>query len=240
MVNSFWEALLDGLFPARCLLCQLPSHAPLPLCRDCRAELAANTVACPRCALPLPAGSEPPRLCGQCLLHPPPFHAAHAPWLYADGLAYIIQRWKFQGQRNLTRLLADLWLARPANHSRVDLIVPVPLHWRRLCRRGYNQADLLAQELHRAHPDLPVERRLLRRSQATAPQSGTGAAGRRRNLRGAFTVRGPCDNLRIALVDDVMTTGATAAAAATALVDAGAEQVELWCLARTPAPGTGA
>jgi len=237
MVNRCWGAILDGLFPCRCVLCQLPSHCRLPLCRDCRAELTPNSSACRRCALPLHTADPGLYLCGQCQRRPPSFHAVHAPWIYSEYLAQIIRLWKFNGQQQLTGLLADLWLEHPPGTRDIDLMIPMPLHWRRLWQRGYNQADLLAHRLYRARPGVPVERRLLRRTRATAAQSGMSAAGRRRNLQGAFTVRRPCDNLRIALVDDVLTTGATAAAAATALTAAGAHRVDVWCLARTPAPG---
>ncbi|RLA51497.1 MAG: ComF family protein, partial [Gammaproteobacteria bacterium] len=122
--------------------------------------------------------------------------------------------------------------------SPVDLLLPVPLHWRRLWQRGFNQSDLLCRQLRCAHPALTgavLENRLVRRHRATAAQSGSNASQRARNLRGAFTARRPCDNLRIAIVDDVLTTGATASAVASVLQAAGASHIEVWCLARTPA-----
>ncbi len=117
--------------------------------------------------------------------------------------------------------------------------MPVPLHWRRQWQRGFNQAELLARELWARNGSIrraQVDASLLQRNRPTAPQSGMDAVERAGNLRGAFTARGACDNLRVALVDDVLTTGATATAAAWALREAGATSVELWCLARTPAP----
>lgn len=229
------SALLDGLLPQHCVLCDLPSGQPLPLCAPCRSEFPANASSCSRCALPLPA----PGTCGQCLRSPPAFRRVHAPWLYGEYMAHLVTRWKFHRDDYLTPLLADLWLAGAAGATPVDLVVPVPLHWWREWRRGYNQAELLAGAVLRRSPALSrrgLDRRLLRRNRPTAPQSGMDARARRRNLRGAFTVARPCDSLRIALVDDVLTTGATAAAASRALLEAGAESVDLWCLARTPAP----
>ncbi len=233
MVNSALPALVGHLFPPRCCLCQWPAHSGLPLCPACRAELTPNPLACARCALPLPRAG----ICGQCQQRPPPFARVLAPWLYSEYLAYLIQLWKFQRRDDLTPLLADLWLRAAAPGPGIDLLVPVPLHWRRLWQRGYNQAQLLATQLDAALPFARTDHRLLRRPRATRAQSAMGARARARNLRGAFTVTRPCDNLRIAVVDDVLTTGATAREAARALKSAGARHVEIWCLARTPAPG---
>ncbi len=233
-VNSLCRGLLDGLFPVHCALCDLPSGRDLPLCRDCAAEMPTNSPACSRCALPLPDG-DPARLCGACLASAPPFDRVRAPWLYGEYLAFLIQRWKYAGDVTLTPLLADLWLTAAGAPSHVDALVPVPLHWRRQWRRGFNQSALLAKQLARRGCPAVADN-LVRRRRATAPQSGSDALARARNLRGAFTVPGPCDNLRLAVIDDVLTTGATAAEVARALKGAGAAEVEVWCLARTPPP----
>lgn len=238
MVNSFFSALLDGLFPQYCSLCGLQSRQPRALCAPCKAEMAANSAACLHCGLPLPepaAGSA----CGRCLVQPPVFSRVEAPWLYDEYMAFLIRRWKFHREQQLTPLLAQLWLERAGTAPAVDLVVPVPLHWRRRLQRGYNQAELLARELLRRQPRLSrggLARGLLVRSRATPEQSGLPAGQRERNLLHAFTARGRCDNLRIALVDDVLTTGATASEAAATLLAAGAREVHIWCLARTPAP----
>ena len=237
MVNSaarqLADALAGALFPNVCCLCQWRCPGNLPLCAGCRQELAANAQCCGRCALPLATNSD---LCGQCLLNPPAFDRVVAPWLYSEYLAFIIQRWKFQGDLALTPLVADLWLQQAGIAEPPDILLPVPLHWYRQWRRGYNQAELLARQLARAFSCLDVDSSLLKRRRATAAQSGMNARQRARNLRGAFTVTRSCDNLRVALVDDVLTTGATAREAASALRQAGASGVDVWCLARTPPP----
>ncbi|MEM9254250.1 MAG: ComF family protein [Pseudomonadota bacterium] len=160
-----------------------------------------------------------------------------APWLYGEYMAFLIQRWKYAGQTRLTPLLAQLWLQR-ATTAHVDLLVPVPMHWSRRWRRGYNQAELLCRALHRTHPQLAdrVASRLVRRNRPTAAQSGMDARSRNLNVRNAFTLQDRCDKLRVAIVDDVYTTGATARALSRALREAGAVHVEVWCVARTPAP----
>jgi len=164
-----------------------------------------------------------------------------APWLYCESLAHIIHRWKFSGETRLTPLLAQLWLRQSAAPDPVDILLPVPLHWRRLWWRGFNQAELLARQLRSLAPDIRAARldcRSVRRRRAGTAQARAGAAQRVANMRGAFTAHGRYANLRIAIVDDVLTTGATAAALAGVLRGAGASHVEVWCLARTPAPDT--
>ena len=237
LVNS----ILEGLFPNHCAICDLRSQRTIPLCRSCEADLRPNDRRCDRCALPvLRFGSGGATLCGNCLQRAPAFDRVVAPWLYSDHLAHIIRRWKYHGDTYLTPLLAHLWLTA-AGAPEADLLVPVPLHWRKLWHRGYNQASLLADRLYRQRREiamLGVDDRLARRRRATRAQSGLeDAASRRQNLRGAFTTRRGCASLRVAIVDDVLTTGATADTLARALRHAGASRVEVWCLARTPPPG---
>ncbi len=246
MVNNIGRRLLDGLFPHHCALCGLRSGRDVPLCLACEREMPVNHHCCTRCALPLAPGNDAAaspvevRLCGQCLQAPPAFERVIAPWLYGEYFAHLIHRWKYHREQYLTPLLAALWLQQAQRRGPVDLLVPVPLHWRRRWRRGFNQSEVLCRQLRASCPELRacrVAHRLVARRRATAAQSGMNARQRAGNLRGAFTVSGPCDNLRIAIVDDVLTTGATASALARALSAAGAGRIEVWCLARTPAPG---
>lgn len=243
MVNRLAALFLDGIFPHYCALCGLRSDRPLPLCLACEQDMPLNLVSCTRCALPLPPAADTVdlRVCGECQLRPPPFHRVIAPWLYGEYIAHLIHRWKYRRDRGMTGLLASLWLQRALVQPTVDVLVPVPLHWRRLWWRGFNQSELLCRALLATGPDLErctLAPRLAKRRRATASQSGMNARQRAGNLAGAFTVHGRCDNLRVAIVDDVFTTGATAAAMAGALTAAGAAHIEVWCLARTPAPGS--
>ena len=241
MVNNAAVRLLEGLLPNHCALCRMRSYRHLPLCRACESELPANTVACEQCAIPLTLAShsDAARFCGQCLSHPPPYDQVIAPWLYGEYLARLIQRWKYQRERHLTRVLAHLWLQRAGSRTDIDLLVPVPLHWRRRWHRGFNQSELLAAHLGDhvgASGGLTPDLRTVKRHRATAPQSAMSATERKRNLANAFTVSRPCDNLRVAIVDDIFTTGAPAAALSRVLKQAGARRIEVWCLARTPTP----
>jgi len=242
LVNNISASLLEGLFPNYCALCGLRSHRQVPLCLECESEMPVNHSCCVRCAIPLAATAGPDiaRQCGNCMKTPPSFDRVIAPWLYGEYLAHLIHQWKYHRESRMTTLLASLWQQRVDLQSPVDLLVPVPLHWRRRWQRGFNQSELLARQLQATCPELKyckLAHHLVRRRPYTAAQSGMTAKKRTGNLKGAFTVCGPCDNLRVAIVDDVLTTGATAAAVATALTIAGARYIEVWCLARTPAPG---
>ncbi|MBE9537457.1 MAG: ComF family protein [Proteobacteria bacterium] len=247
-LNHLFAATLEGLFPNYCYLCGLRSHREQPLCHGCQDDLSANETCCSRCALPL-SQAEPQlaqgntplqRLCGQCLASPPAFDRALAPCLYEEQMAFLLHRWKFHAERRLSTLFAYLWLSQVSKQLAIpDIIVPVPLHWTKTWQRGFNQSELFAVELRRQCRELrkvKLDTRLVQRHRATSAQSGLAAGERQANMRGAFTARRRCDNLRVAIVDDVLTTGATAAAIATTLRDAGASHIEIWCLARTPEP----
>lgn len=238
-VDSRAGALLEAVFPQYCLLCRLRSFSSLPLCAECFGHLQGNDHACERCALPLAAATG--GLCSQCSVQPPAFDSVIAPLVYEPHIALLISRWKFQRERRLTRLLAQLWQAWVSPPADRDLLLPVPLHWRRLLWRGFNQAALLGLAIRARDPQLasvPLRTGVLRRPRATPAQASLNALQRSSNLQAAFQVRGDVRGLRVAVIDDVMTTGATADAIARSLKAAGAADVQLWCLARTPAPGS--
>jgi ComF family protein len=238
-VNKTAQSLLEAVFPQYCLLCQLRSHSPLPLCAECFTCLQGNDHACEHCALPF-STAEGGR-CSQCLAQPPAFDSVIAPFVYEPHIALLISRWKFGRERRLTQLLAALWQAWVIPPTDRDLLLPVPLHWRRLLWRGFNQAALLGLAIRSRETQLrsvPLRTNMLQRRRATPAQTSLNAQQRGANLQAAFRVRGDVRGLRVAVLDDVMTTGATANAIAEALKAAGAADVQLWCLARTPAPGS--
>jgi ComF family protein len=226
------------LFPPLCALCGAPGAGDRDLCHGCRAALPGNPVACPRCALPLAA---PGPACGRCLRAPPPFAAALAPFRYGDPLDRLLTRFKFAADLAAGRVLGTLLAeSLAASLPPGALLVPMPLHRRRLAERGFNQAWELARMLAR-ETGLRARADLLLRMRPTDPQTGLDAAGRRRNVRGAFVVP-PARAARLAgrvvvLVDDVITTGATAAEASRCLVRAGAATVTVVAVARAAAPG---
>ena len=218
------------LWPTRCLACDEAGGELLDLCPACVAALPWHRCACRQCAAPLPA----PGICGACLVRPPPLHAARAAFLYAAPLDRLLPRFKFHQDLAAGRLLSQLMAEAFAPLPRPQALVPVPLHRARLRRRGYDQALELARPLARALR-LPLRVDVLRRIRDTSAQSQLDAAARRRNLRDAFDVRdGAAMPTHVALVDDVMTTGATLHAAALALRRAGVARVDAWVCARVP------
>lgn len=236
------RALLDGLYPLTCPLCTQVVERRMPLCRYCERALVRNRTPCACCGLPLRETDAGDNLCIACREGSFDFDRVVAPFVYDDALSRLIGRWKYARHHRLTPLLGELWLSHARPGPLPDLLVPVPLHWQRLLRRGFNQAALLAQYLAEHHPQLERQQlmpRLLQRRRPAQVQAGLGASGRGDNVSGAFTLRESCDNLHVALVDDVCTTGATADAASRLLRAGGARVVDVWCLARTPTPFSG-
>lgn len=223
-----------------CLLCDESADAMLAICTSCEAELPWLGGHCLVCALPLPAQG---LICGACLQRPPSFQRVEAPWRYAFPIDSLINRFKHQAKWPLGRLLAEL-LSQHLQHafdeglSRPDLLLPVPLADKRQRQRGFNQAGMLAQWLS-ARLHLPLQPHWLLRLLDTPAQQQLDAASRKRNLRRAFALApdSQVTGLHLALVDDVLTTGATAESLARLLKEAGAARVDVYCLARTPKPG---
>ena len=223
-----------------CLLCDETADAALAICTSCEAELPWLGGHCQICALPLPSHG---LVCGACLKKPPSFAKVEAPWRYAFPIDSLITRFKHQAKWPLGRLLGEL-LSHHLQHAfdeglpRPDLLLPVPLADKRQRQRGFNQAGLLAEWLS-ASLQLPLQSHWLQRVIDTPAQQQLDAATRKRNLRKAFALAPgrALSGLHMALVDDVLTTGATAESLARLLKKAGAARVDVYCLARTPKPG---
>ena len=227
---------LAWLLPRACVLCHQSSGAT-SVCDGCRDDLPWLGATCLRCGLPLPAGASP-GLCGGCGGRRP--SQAEARVLAAFSYEYPVDRLvtgaKFHRQLHFARALGELLalalVGSGAAAQPPDLLVPVPLHRQRLLERGYNQAEEIASPVAAAL-GLALSPRLCQRVRHTPEQTGLSAAQRRRNLRHAFAVRGACAGARVAVIDDVITTGSTAAALAQALRAAGAAEVQVWAVART-------
>ncbi|PWY50319.1 MULTISPECIES: ComF family protein [Pseudomonas] len=223
-----------------CLLCDEPADTPQAICTACETELPWLGDHCQVCALPLPAAG---LTCGQCLKRPPAFAQVVAPWRYGFPVDSLISRFKHNGKWPFGRLLAEL-LAQSLQHrfsedlAQPDALMPVPLARKRLRQRGYNQAAMLARWLGEIL-QIPCDETSLLRTQDTPSQQGLDARARQRNLRHAFALmpEAAVHGRHLALVDDVLTTGATAHALARLLLTAGARRVDVYCLARTPKPG---
>lgn len=236
--------LTARLLPRACLLCEAPC-LDLPLCAHCRDALPGRgRLRCLRCALPLSADSTNPTLpCPQCQQHPLALTATFALADYLPPLDRALVALKFGQQLQLARplggLLMEHLLADPAQPlQQVDALVPIPLSGPRLAERGFNQSLQLARGMRAHAPGTcpPIRTDWLLRVRDTARQSSLPRAQRQKNLRGAFSVPDP-DHVagqRLALVDDVMTSGNTLNEAARTLLAAGAASVMALVVARTP------
>jgi ComF family protein len=226
------RALTNEDLPGQCEVCRQWRHGRL--CGDCKARFAAPAARCERCALRLVSTAV---LCGECLRQPPPQVRTLCVADYGFPWDQLIADFKFRGRVDLAPALAALLLQATADDAAPDLVLPVPLAPRRLAERGYNQAWELARRIARARR-LPASAGLLARPVETAHQADLPRAARLANLRAAFVVdhrrRGALQGRRVALVDDVLTTGATVREAAATLLRAGAAAVHVWVLARTP------
>lgn len=226
--RSDYAALMSPWLCSACLLDYLPVRSPF----------------CPKCGITYPAGKGVDHFCARCLSQPGPYGIARAAGVYDRSLMNLIHALKYQGKTQLAlplgRLLltAFLWYWNP---DQVDALLPVPLHLKRMRRRGFNQVYLLLKNWQRwadrDHPGLslpPVEHLILNRRRWTEPQIGLDRRQRRINLKGAFTVVSPAtvQGARLVVVDDVFTTGSTAAECCLALLAHGARRVDVLTLAR--------
>jgi ComF family protein len=239
--------LLDSLLPPLCLTCRAPVTAAGTQCADCARLLnPTGALVCDHCGVSLGSGllaERPARgrlLCPPCHDTPPEFAAARAALVYDDAARRLILPLKYARRTDLARWLARrMAAAAPELLERAEILVPVPLHWRRLLQRGYNQAGLLAGHLGRG-ARRPVAHAALRRLRATPSLGERGAAERAALLADVFAVPGreACRiaGRRVLLVDDVITSGATASACARALLAAGAARVDAIAVARVPHP----
>lgn len=233
--------LASLIWPQRSLITNREVAGPGALEPDLWAKLQfLSDPVCARCGTPFEIAVDPGQVCGACLAHPPAYDRARAALIYGDVSRDLVLGLKYQGRRDGLAVLAG-WMAGAGGDLVKDasLIVPVPLHYIRLVRRGFNQSAWLAAALSRSSGvRLSVD--ALKRVKRTPIQGGLSAEGRRRNVQGAFRVRKSrmalVKDQKILLVDDVLTTGATAEACARTLRRAGAACVDVVTLARVAAP----
>ena len=230
------DPVLALVFPSACPGCGRDVERPTrgPLCLACWRAIPRHRGPLCACGFPLPAGVAPP--CGRCRRGLAPFARGASLGPYEGTLRLLVHELKFHGRRRVAERLAEALLGEAAVRRALqgaEVVVPVPLHPRRRRERGFNQSGLIAHALARPAGLRVVEDALARR-QDTPPQTGLSAAGRRANVAHAFVVRRrPAVAGRIVvLVDDVLTTGATARACARALRAAGASEVRLVTAAR--------
>ena len=244
-VTGVGRAVLDAVLPPLCLGCNEIVEAPGALCAACWqgfSFISAPHCAC--CGTPFAEDLGDEALCAGCLVRRPRYHRARAALVYDDQSRRLVLPFKHGDRTDIARACGG-WMARAGADllASADLVAPVPLHWRRLLVRRYNQAALLARIVVRtAAPrrELHLAPDLLRRRRWTGSQAGLKAMERRRNVREAFDIHPKWQpqvaGKTVLLVDDVLTTGATVEACARALERAGAQGVDVLTLARVVRP----
>lgn len=215
-------------FEQDCLLCATASGAHL-LCAACYASLPCIAHACPSCAAP-----SADEICGECLKQPPAFDNAYAALEYAFPTDKLIQALKYGGQLALANLFGELLTDTLTAAARPQRILPMPLHPARLKQRGFNQAREIAKVIGK-RLDIPLALDMAQRVVDTTPQATLPMDARHQNVKNAFACEHDLQGQHIAVVDDVMTSGATLDALAKVLKRAGAAQVDVWVVARATA-----
>lgn len=214
-----------------CVLCGVGSGTDL-LCAGCRPELPrAPAPACPVCAGPVFAEAGDHAVCGACLTHPPAYDRAFAALSYGFPTDELIQALKYRSQLPLARLFAELLCQAVNTSPRPDRVIPLPLHPARARERGFNQAAEIAKPLAKTL-GIALDTASLARARNTPAQAALPLEQRHGNVKGAFACAESVAGMHVAVVDDVMTSGATLNEAAKALKQAGAAEVSLWVVAR--------
>ena len=247
MLNNwlkFKQRIQQAIFSGHCTLCTSNHAEDCGICADCLADLPWQPVeSCPQCALP----SLGAQVCGACLREPPFFDATYSVFTYDYPIDSLMAAYKYGDQLNLSHTFGALLKTHLLNgfaipdsklngfelpktdFQHIDLIIPMPMHPTRLKLRGFNQAI----EIARFFDKKLVRNSLVSRITLTPPQASLPLKARVKNIKGAFNVAGDVRGKRIAIVDDVMTSGASLNELAKTLKKAGASHVECWVIART-------
>ena len=225
----------QAIFKQNCVLCASPEANSHAVCKACLNDLPWHPkTSCPQCGL-----SSSSMVCGSCLNSPPDFDVTKAVFLYAYPVDAMMLRYKYGNMLNLGDTFGEFLAEKTVleNHFKnIDLIIPMPMHPQRLKERGFNQALEIAKVLCKNHKE-KLDYKSVERQTLTPPQASLPLKERVKNIKGAFKVNtdklGKLQGKRIAIVDDVMTTGASLNELAKTLKKAGASHVECWVIART-------
>lgn len=238
-MNQWLKEVLYGVIPGTCILCESGTRRNLDLCRACEKDLPWSSGQCYLCALPLGSTDT---VCGPCILSPPLWSHCFTAFEYTSPLDHLIGEFKNNHKLLVGKVLASLLASAYAFYHHADefpdLLLPVPLHKTKRRSRGYNQAAEIADVLA-DHCDIPVDHRLCRKVHETPQQKFLDAYTRKQNIKHAYQLHREISGVRVGLVDDVVTTGATATELTRILLKGGAASVDIIALARTLPPGQG-
>jgi len=235
------QGLLNFLYPPRCQLCgsHHSLHAAGYLCTACAHDIPINDNACLICAIPFaPQRNASPlqsKICASCTKKSPIYDACWSPFIYAQPLEWMIQQLKFNAKLNFAPLLSSLMAQHlPANlfkENKPAVIIPMPLHRRRIKHRGFNQSHLLIKPIANAL-NLPIDIDSAKRIRDTEHQTGKNARQRKQNIKNAFSFNNQHGYQHVIVFDDVVTTGSSVTELTRTLKCEGVKRVDIWCLAR--------
>ena len=248
------RTLLSNLFPSRCILCQKTIiesaiNQDVEICTICYEQLPHNDNCCTRCALPLAedialedtaldAPIKKDVLCGRCISRQPAFDYTYSLFGYENEIIKLVHQLKFAEKISYTRSVGELLFKMVADkllpeQGDPECIIPVPLHNKRLRKRGYNQSTEISRVIAKK-TGITIEQNVALRHKSTLTQTGLKASERRKNIKGAFKVVGKLNYKHVLIVDDVITTGSTVNELATVLKKHGVERVGVLSIARAP------
>jgi ComF family protein len=234
-ISRLLSQSLSFLLPQYCLFCREKTTNHFTICTNCIAALPKNISHCYRCSLPLEQSEySGQRLCGNCLSHRYYYDQVYSPFLYSEGIRYLISQFKYHHKLHYSAVLTKLFTeasTRQDSFKLPQVFLPMPMHRIRMRQRGFNQALELARLLSR-YFQIPMDCRSLLRIRNTDLQASLNRKERQKNVRQAFGLAKPLQYQHVALIDDVMTTGCTVNEAAHVLKTAGIRQVDIWCIAR--------
>lgn len=234
VLSFMLTSLLNIILPNTCHLCLAPTGNTLSLCHTCKNRIITPKNPCQRCARPLPHHAMPFALCGQCLYQQPHFDNTIALSLYHSPIKEMIIDLKFNGKHLNAKLLSYLFCNKLKQYNQFHIpnaLISVPLHYKRLQQRGYNQSYQLARHIAKSL-NIPLLPNVIKRSKNTLPQTQLSLVQRKKNVQNAFTCHRLTPYPHIAIVDDVMTTGNTLNSMSHLLKKSGVSTIDAWIMAR--------
>ena len=214
-----------------CILCGQTADLPVELCTPCKKSLLNRSKSCPRCGLEF---SFEEKTCSKCLIRPPVFDHCESVLGYTLEAGQLIRQLKYNQKTSVAHVMSYLMAEHLQAHLEVlpEVIIPMPIHRNRLYRRGFNQTMEIAKYLGLIL-DIPVDYKCCQRTKQIESQTGLGISERRNNVRGVFRMLREVNYKHVAILDDVVTTGATAEELTRVLKMSGVKNVEVWCCVRT-------
>lgn len=238
LFRYYINSAINKLLPHTCILCNKLTQQTIDLCQACENELPRIELACLRCGVPIatPTICVDKKLCGQCIQHPPPYNTTFALYHYEEPIDKLITGIKFSGKLVYAKVLGELFakniLLSLTEDNKPDYLIPMPLHQKRLCERGFNQALELARPIAK-YLQIPIDFQSCIRSRNTIAQTLIPAETRYNNIKNAFSISKKFFARHVAILDDVVTTGNTVTELSKVLKQQGIENISIWCCART-------